>query len=796
MLKKTALTTLAISASMVGSASFAEEERVNPFHEEFIIPKTGVIKCETVDILKKEYPKWNAIKVWHPKKPKGKIVANPSQVVSYADKWTRHSFGDFGGTRCAWRGSGGPINKPEGGYNAIKVFTDYDIDGNGTVDKGEVVKAFPWSMTNPMGIRQWPFSGTFPERTSSKLYGGATIYITNGTLKEGGGDKVGGFAEMGINYDHNNTWWDQRAEDHPLNSMPYAKNSKSWMQTYYVFCWKKEDFLNLNDMDYKITFDDNSRLSSTICRVYWVGFHEVRMIVQDGDQWYISDDKQFHYPMNKGQGGFGKRTDGSPRLGVSFQMKPNLATWTKYNPEGYKLHLDHSTAKYAKREFKDIQSIGWYIGKDRKTKGEQAHVKWFGWAGEVVINRPYQGSPNIDMNEISGKDGKFYMTTCEVPYAFAKKMHKWGDVPFHSLDARYVYRTHPDMGSMSYGNKEHSQDEPATNIEWYDALALCNTMSEYEGKEVVYYLDSAFTKIFRGDHITTKSKMKGDGVVEYDAARENPVWDKVVAPKIFVKWAANGHRLPTISEWEAGNSGQQSAVSGQQDGTVAVGSGEPNKNGLYDMNGNVWELVWTHGNVYDPANSKVTAIGGGFQNTTKPAQNALSKYGDTPWNGNANIGLRIVRRKTGLSAPSNADSKTPSNSKIPAWSFERYERTVAKAKAVPTDEKILDMVKIPAGSFNRKKDKQNINIHSFYASKHETSYAKWQRVLDWGEANGYEFSKNGDLGSMYYLGHSHNGTEPVVEITWFDMLVWCNALSEMEGKTPLFYTDPAKSIVE
>ena len=392
-----------IFANVVGSAAFAEE-RTNPFEEDFIIPKTGVQKCETVDILKKAYPKWNATKVWHPKKAKGEIVANPSQVVSYCDKWSRHAMGDFGGSKCAWRGAGGPINEAEGGWKAITKSTDYDVDGNGEVDQGEIVHSFQWDMKTPMGISMWPFSGTFPERTSYKLYGGASGYVTHGIVKKGNGQQVGGFAEMGINYDHNNTWWDQRAGDHPLNIMPYAKNSKSWLQAYYVLCWKKEDFLNLNDMKYKVTFDDNSRLSSTICRVYWVGWHDVRMIVQDGDQWYISDNKQFVFPEGNG---FGRRTDGSTRKGVSFQMKPNLATWTEYNPDGYKLHLDHETAKYAKREFEDIQAMGWWIGKDRKTKGEQAHVKWYGFAGEAVINRPAQGSPNIDMNEIKGKSGTF-----------------------------------------------------------------------------------------------------------------------------------------------------------------------------------------------------------------------------------------------------------------------------------------------------------------------------------------------------------------------------------------------------
>ncbi len=795
-MKKTVFAALAVFMSIAGSAVSAEE-KINPFRENFVIPKTGVKDCETVRVLKKAYPKWNKTKVWHPKAGTGPIVAEPIQVISYADKWTRHAFGDFGGNANAWRGSGGPVNKKEGASLAIKNFLDYDVDGSGSVDEGEVVRSFPWSMTNPMGIRMWPFGGVFPEITSRNLYGGASAYLTHAPEK-GSGERGGGFAEMGINYDHSDTFFDPRAEDHPLNIMPNAKHPKGWMQAYYVLNWKKEDFLNVNDQDYKITFDDNSRISSTCCRTYWIGWHDVRMIVQDGKQWYISDGKQLEplYPRNeKGEkiNGYGLRKDGSSRVGISFQMKPNSATWTKYNPESYKLHLDHSKAKYKKHEFKDIQAIGWYIAKDRKTIGEQAHVKWFGFGAEAVVNRPALGSPHIDMAEIRGQKSEvrgqipdFYISTCEVPYALYKKIHKWGDAPFHSLDARYVYRTHGDMGSMTYGNEKHGQDEPATNIEWYDALAWCNSLSEYEGKEPVYYLDAEFEKIFRGDHITSKALWPKGKSASTSSHNTNPVWEKRVDPKIYVKWAAEGHRLPTVSEWEEAR-GQRTEDGGRRaEGTQPVGSGEANENGLYDMNGNVWELVWTQGDVYDPADSTVTALGGGFQQTANPAEKALSQYGDTPWDGNGNIGFRIVRRKEGLSKPTSKSQGL----NVERWAFKKGERTHAVAIA-DTQSELVDMVKIPSGTFLRSKDNLNIKIHSLYAAKYETSYAKWQAVLEWGEAKGYEFSKNGDLGSMYYLGHSHTGDEPVTEITWWDMVVWCNALSEMEGRTPVFYSDEA-----
>ncbi len=160
----------------------------------------------------------------------------------------------------------------------------------------------------------------------------------------------------------------------------------------------------------------------------------------------------------------------------------------------------------------------------------------------------------------------------------------------------------------------------------------------------------------------------------------------------------------------------------------------------------------------------------------------MSQYGDTPWNGNGNIGIRIVRRKAGSVKPQDVTSND-----LKSWSFKRYERTAAGEKAVKKTN-IVEMVEIPGGEY-KNSSKLDIKINPFYAAKYETTYSKWQEVLEWAEANGYEFSKNGDLGSMYYFGYPHEPSEPVTEITWQDMAVWCNALSEMEGRVPLYYSD-------
>ena len=51
------------------------------------------------------------------------------------------------------------------------------------------------------------------------------------------------------------------------------------------------------------------------------------------------------------------------------------------------------------------------------------------------------------------------------------------------------------------------------------------------------------------------------------------------------------------------------------------------------------------------------------------------------------------------------------------------------------------------------------------------------------------------MGSMVWYHFAHAPDEPVTNVTWHDALVWANALSEMESRTPVYYTDEAHTKV-
>lgn len=127
----------------------------------------------------------------------------------------------------------------------------------------------------------------------------------------------------------------------------------------------------------------------------------------------------------------------------------------------------------------------------------------------------------------------------------------------------------------------YKKDWPMIRISFYTALLFCNWLSEKEGLTPCYEVNG---------------------------------W----AEDISVKWnkKANGYRLPTEAEWEyaagCGGIDLQMYDSSKEnlnkianywdrpknDELLTIASKQPNKFGLYDMLGNVWEWCWDYHNYY------------------------------------------------------------------------------------------------------------------------------------------------------------------------------------------------------
>jgi formylglycine-generating enzyme required for sulfatase activity len=74
--------------------------------------------------------------------------------------------------------------------------------------------------------------------------------------------------------------------------------------------------------------------------------------------------------------------------------------------------------------------------------------------------------------------------------------------------------------------------------------------------------------------------------------------------------------------------------------------------------------------------------------------------------------------------------------------------------------------------------------YPYYMAKYEVTYSLWKEVYDWAQTNGYVFSNPGNCGGGFNMApyalitDTGNVSDPVTGISWYDAVVWCNALTE------------------
>ena len=72
-----------------------------------------------------------------------------------------------------------------------------------------------------------------------------------------------------------------------------------------------------------------------------------------------------------------------------------------------------------------------------------------------------------------------------------------------------------------------------------------------------------------------------------------------------------------------------------------------------------------------------------------------------------------------------------------------------------------------------------VYVSTFYMDKYEVTYTQWTNVRTWATNNGY---------TALAAGSGKAPNHPVQTVSWYDCVKWCNARSEMEGRTPCYYT--------
>ena len=229
---------------------------------------------------------------------------------------------------------------------------------------------------------------------------------------------------------------------------------------------------------------------------------------------------------------------------------------------------------------------------------------------------------------------------------------------------------------------------------------------------------------------------------ESDVTKWNyiPNSDQSINAAINQNMEADGYRLPTSEEWlYAAKGGENYTYSGSDNldevgwdkdnsgnKTHPVAQKKPNGYGLYDMSGNVWEWIWD-----TTANGMRYKRGGAYSDLANYSQvsNYLSEYNDTAARQDI-LGFRIAHNINGKSTVKSSENSGP---------------------------KLSELIPIPGRNYE--------------IGNTEVTQALYESVM----------GKN----TSYFKGENL----PVENLSFYDILYFCNEYSRLSGLTPVYAVD-------
>ena len=100
------------------------------------------------------------------------------------------------------------------------------------------------------------------------------------------------------------------------------------------------------------------------------------------------------------------------------------------------------------------------------------------------------------------------------------------------------------------------------------------------------------------------------------------------------------------------------------------------------------------------------------------------------------------------------------------------------SRPVKFDRAKLRMVGVLGGTLPKESELSGQVVGDFCIGKTEVTWGDWKTVREWAVNNGYS-----DLAGV---GAGAGDNYPVTDVSWYDVVKWCNARSQKEGKTPVY----------
>jgi formylglycine-generating enzyme required for sulfatase activity len=343
---------------------------------------------------------------------------------------------------------------------------------------------------------------------------------------------------------------------------------------------------------------------------------------------------------------------------------------------------------------------------------------------------------------------------------------------------------------------EQENDHPVVLVNWNDAAEYCNWLSLKEGLEEVYQADGKKSRYYIADFSRNGYRLPTEAEWEWAARGGIRSWG----------YDLSGSNTAADVAWLSKNSNQT---------THPVGQKKPNELGIYDMSGNVFEWCndWygdyspggdaAGGDLADgppvdpigPDSGKSKVIRGGSWLSEELSALVMERSDSPPNCGFNDLGFRVVRASGPGTGKSLSVVTTTTTTTLPPKPF------------IPKG--FVEMLPVEGGSFMMGSTTgpadaspvHKVTLTSFHIAKYEVTVNQFRKFA---EVTGYKTDAEKSKGAYIYdsvkwvvepdanWNNPHipqTGADPVVHITWWDAINFCNALSDAEGLDRVYDID-------